>query len=156
MAAEIVHLRLPAFKSLRDAEVTLGPLTLLVGRNGSGKSNVIDGLAVLSALAGGATIRDALDGGRDGPLVRGGSEGCAPAGRDSFAMGCTALINRKRYTLEVEITVFLDSDQWAAHRPASWCSSLSLADRFDEGLYRHDGVGASFGVVKVRVVQGHL
>ena len=34
--------------------------------------------------------------------------------------------------------------------------SLSLADRFDEGLYRHDGVGASLGVVKVRVVQCHL
>ena len=105
MAAEIVHLRLPAFKSLQDAKITLVPLTLLVGRNGSGKSNVIDGLAVLSALAGGATIRDALDGGRDGPLVRGGSEGCAPAGRDSFGIGCTALINRKHYTLEVEIAV---------------------------------------------------
>ena len=50
MAAEIVHLRLPAFKSLQDAKITLVPLTLLVGRNGSGKSNVIDGLAVLSAL----------------------------------------------------------------------------------------------------------
>ena len=68
----LCEFRLPAFKSVRDARFPLQQyLTLLVGRNGSGKSNVLDGLAVLSALASGATIRDALDGGRDGPLVRG-------------------------------------------------------------------------------------
>ena len=62
MAATLIELRLPAFKSLQRARVPLRPLTLLVGRNGSGKSNVLDALAVLSSLAGGGTIRDALDG----------------------------------------------------------------------------------------------
>ena len=105
MAATLEQLRLPAFKSLRNAYVRLGPLTLLVGRNGSGKSNVIDAAAVLSALASGMTVRDALDGGRDGPLVRGGSEGCAPVGDDVFKIGCAAKIDGKIYYLAVNVSV---------------------------------------------------
>ena len=105
MAATLVELRLPAFKSLRRVRIPLRPLTLLVGRNGSGKSNVLDALAVLSSLAGGGTIRDALDGGRSGPLVRGGSEGCAPLGEDSFAVGCSVLVDGSRYYLDVKVSV---------------------------------------------------
>ena len=105
MSALLVELRLPRFKSLRDATIPLGDLTLLVGRNGSGKSNVLDALTVLSALATGRDLRDALDGGRDGPVVRGGSAGCAPAGEDSFALGCSADIDGTRYHLDLEVEV---------------------------------------------------
>ena len=105
VAATLVRLHLPAFKNMRKTEITLRPLTLLVGRNGSGKSNVLDALAVLSALASGATLRDALDGGRSGPLIRGGSEGCAPMGMDSFAVGCSVTINRVHYHLDLRISV---------------------------------------------------
>lgn len=105
MAATLVQLRLPAFKSIRHASVPLGPLTLLVGRNSSGKSNVIDALAVLSALATGSPIREALDGGRHGPLIRGGSEGCAPLGSDSFRVGCAARVDHKVHRLDVTISV---------------------------------------------------
>lgn len=105
MTARLTHLRLPAFKSVLGARVHLDPLTLLVGRNGSGKSNVIDAMAVLSALASGAPIREALDGGRDGPLVRGGSEGCAPVGQDSFRIGCGAVIDGAVCRLDVTIAV---------------------------------------------------
>ena len=105
MSANLVELRAPAFKSLQEAEVPLEHLTLLIGRNGSGKSNVLDALAVLSALSSGVSIRDALDGGREGPLIRGGSEGCAPTGTDSFAVGCSARIDGTVYKLDVEISV---------------------------------------------------
>ena len=90
---------------MRDATISLQPLTLLVGRNGSGKSNVLDALAVLSALAGGATLRDALDGGRAGPLVRGGSEGCAPVGEDAFSVGCSIDVDGVTYHLDLEVSV---------------------------------------------------
>lgn len=76
-----------------------------MGRNGSGKSNVLDALAVLSSLAGGGTIREALDGGRSGPLVRGGSEGCAPLGKDSFAVGCSVFVDGSLYHLDVRVSV---------------------------------------------------
>lgn len=105
MAVELVELRLPVFKSIRDGVVRFDDLTLLVGRNGSGKSNVLDGLAVLSALSAGGNIRDALDGGRDGPIVRGGSEGCAPVGQSTFALGSTTRIDDREYHLDVEIAV---------------------------------------------------
>lgn len=105
MAATLTELRLPAFKNMRKTKIPLGPLTLLVGRNGSGKSNVLDALAVLSALAGGADLRDALDGGRSGPLVRGGSEGCAPVGRDWFEVGCAVSIDGARYYLDLRVSV---------------------------------------------------
>lgn len=34
-------LHVTGFKSLRDARITLGPLNLMVGANGAGKSNLI-------------------------------------------------------------------------------------------------------------------
>lgn len=105
MVAELRELRLPAFKSVRDAHLRVGPLTVIVGRNGSGKSNIIDSLAVLQALAGGLDLREALDGGRTGPIVRGGSEGCAPIGSDSFSVGCTAVKDGLTVNLDVEVQV---------------------------------------------------
>ncbi len=39
------RVRIRGYKSLADCDVTLEPLTVLVGRNGSGKSNFLDALA---------------------------------------------------------------------------------------------------------------
>lgn len=45
----IKHLRVSNFRSLgQDVDIELGPLTALVGQNGSGKSNVVDVLRFLS------------------------------------------------------------------------------------------------------------
>lgn len=84
----IEEVRLTSFKSFREAKLPLDAFTLLVGRNGSGKSNALDGLWALARLASGDDIRDALDGGREGPAVRGGVAGCAPFGEPLFALGC--------------------------------------------------------------------
>lgn len=59
----IEELRLTRFKSFRGATLSLRELTLLIGRNGAGKSNALDALEVLSRLAGGEDVRDALEGG---------------------------------------------------------------------------------------------
>src|ERR1700730_13024112 len=85
----IEEVRLTAFKSFKDGVLPLDELTLLVGRNGSGKSNALDGLWALARMAQGDDIRDALDGGRDGPSVRGGAAGCAPFSESAFTLGCT-------------------------------------------------------------------
>jgi predicted ATPase len=59
--SEIPHLRVlrlkaKNFKSLADVDVTLDSLTVLVGRNASGKSNILDALAfVHDALSGSLT-----------------------------------------------------------------------------------------------------
>ncbi len=58
------------FKSYRQATLKLAPLTILIGANAAGKSNVVEGLRLLSWIAAGnrlASIRNALqeEGARD-------------------------------------------------------------------------------------------
>ncbi|SOD64632.1 Predicted ATPase [Streptomyces zhaozhouensis] len=101
------EVRLTSFKSFTDQCLPLNDLTVLIGRNGSGKSNALDGLMVLSRLALGDPVRDALDGPRsegDEP-VRGGAEGCAPWGRDRFRLGCRVRSGEEVFDLDVEIMV---------------------------------------------------
>ena len=50
------------FKSLRRVDLTLGRMNLLVGANGSGKSNLLDALRVLQGIGNGFTISEILDG----------------------------------------------------------------------------------------------
>ena len=107
MAAErITELRLTSFKSYRDVALLLAPLTVLIGRNGGGKSNALDALEVLSRLARGGEIRDALDGARrDAGPVRGGIEGCPTIGSDAFELGVSIAQDAGEVRLDVEIQV---------------------------------------------------
>jgi predicted ATPase len=104
----IEEVRLASFKSFRDATLPLDAFTLLVGRNGSGKSNALDGLWSLTRLASGDDIRDALDGGREGPAVRGGVAGCAPFGEPSFALGCAIRTGAQLVHHDVTVQVVPD------------------------------------------------
>lgn len=100
------ELRLTSFKSFRDAVLPLRDLTLLIGRNGSGKSNAVDGLVVLSKLAQGDDIRDAIEGSRaEGGEVRGGVRGCTPFGEQSFSLGCRVRSGEECFELDVTVCV---------------------------------------------------
>lgn len=102
----ITELRLTAFKSFRDAVLRFQPITILIGKNGAGKSNVLDGLEVLSRLALGETLPDALDSRRrEGGPIRGGSRGCAPHGSDYFALGCTVDFDGVLYLYDIEVQI---------------------------------------------------
>ena len=50
------------FKSFRSARVPLGPLTIVLGSNGAGKSNLFDALRFLRFMGMGTSIRDAIEG----------------------------------------------------------------------------------------------
>jgi predicted ATPase len=105
-AGRLTELRLTSFKSYRDVALPLAPLTVLIGRNGGGKSNALDALEVLSRLARGGEIRDALDGARrDAGPVRGGIEGCPPIGSDTFELGVTIARDAGEVRLDLEIQV---------------------------------------------------
>ena len=54
-----IHIR--GFKSLKDVEVTLSPLVVLVGPNAGGKSNLLDALQLLSKLGTSRTLKEAFD-----------------------------------------------------------------------------------------------
>ncbi|RSO06670.1 biotin transporter BioY [Streptomyces sp. WAC 06783] len=86
----VTELRLSAFKSHRGATVPLGPLTLLTGPSGSGKSSVLQAYEILARLGSGARLGWAVG------VAPGGAAGCVPAwarpdeqGRRGFRIGCT-------------------------------------------------------------------
>ncbi|MFC1414263.1 AAA family ATPase [Streptacidiphilus sp. N1-12] len=99
--ATVSELRLVAFKSHVGTVLPLAPVTLLRGASGTGKSNVLDGLAVLSGLAGGAELAEASAG------VRGGLAGCVPYGRQGFRIGCT-VETPQGATVRLEVAVRTD------------------------------------------------
>jgi predicted ATPase len=124
----IEELRLTAFKSFRDARLPLRDLTLMIGRNGSGKSNAIDGLQVLAKLSQGEDIRDAIEGSRrDGAEIRGGARGCAPFGETAFSLGCR--VRAGDGTFDLDLTVQVEPDiQIVYERLGSGERSLLASD----------------------------
>ena len=76
------------FKNFAHAEVNLfEPLTILLGRNGSGKTNLIEGVELLAALAGGTPFDEITDVGRGSTFeVRGGLRSCRRFGTQSFRL----------------------------------------------------------------------
>ena len=54
-----IHIK--EYKSLRDVEVTLPPLTVLLGPNAAGKSNFLDALQLLSTLGTAKTLKAAFE-----------------------------------------------------------------------------------------------
>ena len=55
------RIKIKGYKSLRDIDVRLQPLTVLFGPNSAGKSNFLDALRLLSMVATGPTIRHAFN-----------------------------------------------------------------------------------------------
>jgi len=75
----ITNLALENFKSFRCADLELGPLTLLIGPNASGKSNLRDALRFLHAVGRGYSVSECLDGKYEAGVqvwsgIRGGSQ----------------------------------------------------------------------------------
>lgn len=93
-ASRLVSLELRAFKSFVHATVPLGPLTVFVGANASGKSNALDALRFLQGLALGHTVSDVLRGHHEGgrvlwPALRGGLAEVCLHKHKSFELGTT-------------------------------------------------------------------
>jgi hypothetical protein len=87
----VTELRLSAFKSHRGTSFGFGPITLLSGGSGTGKSSVLEALAALGRLACGDGLDEVF-----ASVVRGGAAACVPQdaqpdpqGRRGFRIGCT-------------------------------------------------------------------
>jgi predicted ATPase len=114
------YIKLENFKSFRHAEAPLGPLTLLVGTNASGKSNVREALRVLHGVGLGYPLADVL-GDKYGPGgvlqwrgLRGGAKEASYEGIGRFGISVTregsgksSLMRRSQnfgYHIEVDVT----------------------------------------------------
>ncbi|MGM3309267.1 AAA family ATPase [Anabaena sp. WFMT] len=74
------------WKSFRYAELPLDPLTVLIGTNASGKSNVVEALEFLQRIANGENIETALAGDKTLPSIRGGVEWAGYQGKSVFTL----------------------------------------------------------------------
>jgi predicted ATPase len=91
-------LRLERFKNFKDAELKLGPFTVLIGANASGKSNIRDAFRFLHGISRGYSLADIIGekygegGDRVWTGIRGGTPEIAFAGASSFALAAENLL----------------------------------------------------------------
>jgi predicted ATPase len=98
------RIRLKNFKNFQDAELILGPFTLLIGTNASGKSNIRDALRFLHGIARGYNLAEIMG----EKYVEGGVlqwRGIRGGTRE------ITFLNAETFTLEVEFTVDYQQQQ---------------------------------------------
>jgi hypothetical protein len=100
-----------SFKSYLDAQLTLSPLTVLIGANASGKSNAIEGIRILSWMSTGQRLADILlPSEKKNVLLRGISTDLGYYGEPTSILGCTWNDERTEPWNELSIQ-FEHSDQ---------------------------------------------
>ena len=129
------------FKNFAHAEINLfEPLTILLGRNGSGKTNLIEGVELLAALAGGAPLNEITDVGRGGTFeVRGGLRSCPLFGTERFSLK----FNRASVTFDGERNQSIDYSIEVAfhgkHEVRLSAEKLKIGDRVFFEAENHGG-----------------
>ncbi len=94
----IDRIHIQRYKSLRDVDVRLKPLSVLLGPNAAGKSNFIDALQLLSRIAGSRSLKEAFD-----PPYRG-----KPLESFSFdSGGIEGLMKRDSASFSIEVDLTL-------------------------------------------------
>ena len=112
----ITSLRLVNFKNFADETLKVGPFTVIVGANASGKSNIRDAFRFLHGIGRGYTLAEILGGkyGVGGQLewqgIRGAPIEVARMGHQEFSVGVEANLwdTRLRFVVEVDYDFFND------------------------------------------------
>ena len=101
----ITELRLRNWKSFFDATLFIDPITVRIGTNASGKSNIFDALKLLSALASPVDIMDIAKN------VRGGAEGIIRRGEQLCNLTITMEGNKSKEQLIFDVALALDEQR---------------------------------------------
>lgn len=99
----IKSIRLKNWKSYDDSVLYIDPLTILIGMNSSGKSNVIDALVFINRIAGGIGIFEAISGDASLNALRGGMDWVCKKNTNAFTI--ELVIEYKEIEYEYSITV---------------------------------------------------
>ncbi len=106
----MIHsLRLSNFKNFKDATLKLNGLTLLVGANAAGKSNVRDAFRFLYAMGQGYTLAEILGekyvegGALQWKGIRGGMAETARHGEKTFALESQLGLKSQRFLHRIEV-----------------------------------------------------
>ena len=94
----ITSLRLVNFKNFADETLHLGPFTLIVGANASGKSNIRDAFRFLHGVGGGYTVTEILGGkySAEWPPIRGAPNEIARFGQHEFSLEIEVRVTRRK------------------------------------------------------------
>ncbi|MBP2857798.1 AAA family ATPase [Dickeya oryzae] len=101
------ELTLHNWKSFKEATLYIDPLTIIIGTNASGKSNMLDALLFLQRVSSGVGIFQAINGDINLPSIRGGMEWVCHKPEKFF--GITLLLDGDkknqdyRYELKIQI-----------------------------------------------------
>ncbi len=107
MSAMLTEFTLSNFKSYKNSRLPLGSLTVLIGANASGKSNIIEGLRFLSWLAQGqklSSIQYAVNSADSEQVIRGRINDLCHYGESNFTLGCR-LNSTEWNQLDINISV---------------------------------------------------
>ena len=95
------------FKSFSKTEIQIENITTLIGTNAAGKTNMIEGMMILSELMTGRDLSTILDGTKNSDTgVRGGAKGCCRFESNYFGLGCTVQYNDTtdlEYRIKIEV-----------------------------------------------------
>lgn len=98
------------FKSYSNASILLGPLTLLIGANASGKSNAIEGIRLLSWMSKGQRLSDIMGLLEKGTLqIRGVNSDFGYNNSQDFTIGCSIRDDHIEKWSDLSITLRNDS-----------------------------------------------
>ena len=112
----IKRIKIEGYKSFRELDLQLRPLTVIFGPNGSGKSNLLDALYLLSRAVSRKTLKEAFDGHRGLPL-------------ESFYYGdegYEALLNKPSLALSFEVDVELSSSVTKTVEEMVWAKRTGI------------------------------
>ena len=101
----LINLMLQNWKSIEDAQLNIDTLTVLIGSNASGKSNVLDALTFLQRISSGLLLNSALQGDATVSQMRGGLEWVARKPGTTFVVSATCALDDTTeflYRLECE------------------------------------------------------
>jgi len=104
------ELKIKHWKSFEEATLYVDPLTVLIGLNASGKSNILDALTFLQRTVAYRDLHTALAGDRFLPEIRGGVDWTVLRGHTSFELEVKVAGDFEKqkvdyiYTLEIELS----------------------------------------------------
>lgn len=130
----ITEVRLRTFKNFREATLSLGPFSVLVGTNASGKSNVRDAFRVLHAIGRGYRLGEVFgekrgeSGEQQWSGIRGGTREVAFYGERAFeiAVDMNLVLPRGEKPKSVTYTIEIDAGAASNTRPKVVRERLSI------------------------------
>ena len=128
----ITSIQLINWKSFADATLYLDPLTVLIGTNASGKSNILDALEFIRRIASGVGVDAALAGSGELPPLRGGRAGAVLYGAKQFSIKLQISVDNHDYEYSISVVTKKNTAEIVAESLYSVDDNIYIANITDE------------------------